>query len=101
MRCAVDGRGVGMVAVTLLINVLLLSVSITCGVFIADDNYFPLAPNHERVIDSTPEKSGLATFKAHFEALNWPSPITVRAQADVIPAEPAPARSRPGQAPRE
>jgi beta-mannosidase len=74
-------RADGTVAVTLKSDVFLQSVSISSPGFLPDDDYFHLSPGNEKVIVFTPQKAGLASFKAHFEPLNWPDPITVRAQA--------------------
>ncbi len=75
-------RADGTVAVTLTSDVFLQAVAISCNGFLPDDNYFHLAPGHEKTVVFTPEKSAVTSFKAHFEPLNWPDPITVRAQAE-------------------
>jgi len=72
----------GSVAVTLMSDVFLQAVAISSSGFLPDDNYFHLAPGHEKTIVFAPEKAGSASFKAHFEPLNWPDPITVRAHAE-------------------
>ena len=82
-------RDDGKVAVTLQSDVFLQAVAISCIGFMPDDNYFHLAPGHAKVIVFTPEKAGAASFKAHFEPLNWPDPITVRASAASNPARDA------------
>ncbi|MGZ5086038.1 MAG: glycoside hydrolase family 2 protein [Usitatibacter sp.] len=76
-----EWRDDGSVAVTLASDVFLQSVAVSCNGFAASDNCFHIAPNRPRTLVFTASKPGLASFKAHFEALNWPDPITVRAQA--------------------
>ena len=75
-------RDDGKVAVTLKSDVFLQAVAFSCNGFLPDDNYFHLAPGHAKTIVFTPETSATTSFKAHFEALNGPDPITVRAPAE-------------------
>ena len=71
----------GSVAVTLRSDVFLQAVAISSTGFLPDDNYFHLAPGHEKTMVFTPEQAGTVSFKAHLEPLNGPDAITVRAQA--------------------
>jgi beta-mannosidase len=82
----------GCVAVTLRSDVFLQAVAISCNGYSAGDNYFHLAPSRDKTVIFTPETPGAAAFKAHFEALNWPEPITVRlaAAAAESGAQPSP-----------
>jgi beta-mannosidase len=92
IRTEAAWREDGSVAVTLRSDVFLQAVAISCNGYSAGDNYFHLAPNRDKTVIFTPEKSGAAAFKAHFEALNWPEPITVRltAAAAESGAQPSP-----------
>jgi beta-mannosidase len=71
-----DGR----VVVSLRSDVFLQALSISCQDFVADDNYFHLAPNQERRIAFSPLSRELTRFKAEFEALNFAETISLRAQ---------------------
>ncbi len=81
------------VAVTLASDVFLQSVAVSCAGFVPGDNYFHLAPGHARTIVFTPERV-TAAFKAHFEPLNWPEPITVRASRGTIRVQDSQAASK-------
>lgn len=75
----------GMVAVTLLTEVFLQSMSISCSDFSPDDNYFHLVPNLEKCILFTPDNPAVARFKAHFDALNLAQTISVRSERNREP----------------
>ena len=70
----------GIVAVTLLTDVFLQSMSISCNGFSPDDNYFHLVPNLEKCIFFTPVNPAATRFKAHFDALNLAQTISVRSE---------------------
>ena len=84
----------GTVAVTLKSDVFLQAVAIGCGGFRPDDNYFHLAPGHEKRLVFTPEKPGADSFKAHFEPLNGIDPVTVRVARGTIRAQDSQAVSK-------
>ena len=78
IKSDVDWRTDGKVVVTLLSDVFLQSVCVSCKGFEPNDNYFHIAPNQQRSIVFSPCASGNTTFRAHFEALNLVKFITVR-----------------------
>ncbi len=90
VRAEAQWRDDGSVEVTLQSDVFLQAVAISCDGFSPEDDYFHLAPNREKTVVFTPRKP-TASFKAHFEALNWPEAVTVRASAASVVS---PRRSR-------
>jgi beta-mannosidase len=77
-RREADGR----VSVALSSDVLLQSASITCEGYRPDDNYFHLAPGHEKRVAFLPAAGCNGRFEAILEALNLAAPVAVRIERD-------------------
>ncbi len=82
IRSQAEWRADGTVAVTVESDVFLQAVAISCAGFLPDDNYFHLTPGQVKSVVFKAHGPGVASFKAQLEPLNWPDPITVRAQAE-------------------
>ena len=79
----------GAVQVSVKSDVFLQAVNVSCKGFKPDDNYFHLAPSHEKILCFKPivgQASDVSAvqFKAIFEAVNLLEPIIIRA-ADLTP----------------
>ena len=68
----------GQPVVTLASDAFLQAVAIECDGFTPSDNYFHVAPGRDKHVAFAPIDRR-SEFKAHFEALNAPGPVTVRA----------------------
>ena len=80
VRAEAQWREDGKIAVTLRSSAFLQAVNASCDGFTPDDNYFHLAPHQEKRLVFSPSGERLtASFKAHFEALNWTDTVVVRA----------------------
>ncbi len=78
----------GVVQVSVKADVFLQAVNVSCKGFLPDDNYFHLAPGHEKMLvfrQLAGQKNDVSAvqFKAIFEAVNLLEPIIIRA-ADLM-----------------
>ncbi|HEX3096615.1 MAG TPA: glycoside hydrolase family 2 protein [Usitatibacter sp.] len=77
-RREADGR----VTVTLSSDAFIQAASLTCEGYVPDDNYFHLAPGHEKRVAFLPAAGCDGRFEAILEALNLASPVAVRIERD-------------------